>query len=67
MFLSLEVVIKVFGKNLLAYKIVYKEYFKLDQEKTHHMVSFSNLMTTSTNPSNWEDGYLVKKRVNYVS
>ena len=61
MFLSLEIVIKVFGKNLLAYKIVYKEYFKLDQEKLIIWLSFSNLMTTSTNPSNWEDGYLVRK------
>lgn len=61
MFLSLEIVIKVFGKNLLAYKIVYKEYFKLDQEKLIIWFSFSNLMTTSTNPSNWEDGYLVRK------
>ena len=53
--------IKVFNKNLLAYKIVYKEYFKLDQEKLIIWFSFSNLMNTSTTPSNWEDGYLVRR------
>ena len=61
MFLSLEIVIKVFSKNLLAYKIVYKEYFKLDQGKLIIWFSFSNLINTSTNPSNWEDGYLVRR------
>lgn len=42
---------EVFGENLLVGKIVYDGYFSLDQEKLIIWSCFSNLINTSTNPS----------------
>lgn len=52
---------KVFGENLLVYKTVHDGYFNLDKEKATIWFCFSNTLNTFTDPSRWEDGYLVRK------